>query len=285
MAKEEKEQERKIIVDEDWKQEAQKEKEILAAREEAEKEKEQKEDGPRGPLPEGNFAALVSMLTTQALFALGLLQIKGQEQKQPDLELAKYNIDMLETLEEKTRGNLTKEEEAVLANTLSELRMGYVKRARQSQTSLDRLKEQVHDLPRCRNFYKAVTRPNPRGINVIAEVKKASPSAGVIREDFDPVAIAQTYERCGADAISVLTDEGHFQGRLEYIDRIRRVVDLPVLRKDFIIDLWQIYESRAAGADAILLIAEALKPGELMDLMIAANELSLTVLLEVHRAD
>ncbi|MHC4677949.1 MAG: indole-3-glycerol phosphate synthase TrpC, partial [Planctomycetota bacterium] len=158
-------------------------------------------------------------------------------------------------------------------------------RARQSQTSLDRLKEQVHDLPRCRNFYKAVTRPNPRGINVIAEVKKASPSAGVIREDFDPVAIAQTYERCGADAISVLTDEGHFQGRLEYIDRIRRVVDLPVLRKDFIIDLWQIYESRAAGADAILLIAEALKPGELMDLMIAANELSLTVLLEVHRAD
>ncbi|MHC4682330.1 MAG: DUF1844 domain-containing protein [Planctomycetota bacterium] len=127
MAKEEKEQERKIIVDEDWKQEAQKEKEILAAREEAEKEKEQKEDGPRGPLPEGNFAALVSMLTTQALFALGLLQIKGQEQRQPDLELAKYNIDMLETLEEKTRGNLTKEEEAVLANTLSELRMGYVK--------------------------------------------------------------------------------------------------------------------------------------------------------------
>ncbi|UCC97722.1 MAG: indole-3-glycerol phosphate synthase TrpC [Phycisphaerales bacterium] len=158
-------------------------------------------------------------------------------------------------------------------------------RARQSQTSLDRLKEQVHDLSRCRNFYKAVTRPSRRGINVIAEVKKASPSAGVIREDFDPVAIAQTYERCGADAISVLTDESYFQGRLEYIDRIRQVVDLPVLRKDFIIDLWQVYESRAAGADAILLIAEALKPGELMDLMIAANELSLTVLLEVHRAD
>jgi indole-3-glycerol phosphate synthase len=158
-------------------------------------------------------------------------------------------------------------------------------RSRQSQKSLDRLKEQVRALPRCRNFYKAVTKPNPRGVNVIAEVKKASPSAGVIRQDFDPVAIAQTYQRCGADAISVLTDEGYFQGRLEYIDQIRQVVTLPILRKDFIIDLWQVYESRAAGADAILLIAEALKPGELMDLMIAAAELSLTVLLEVHRAD
>ncbi len=156
---------------------------------------------------------------------------------------------------------------------------------RQSQRSLEQLKEQVRLLGKCRNFYKAITRPNSRGINVIAEVKKASPSAGVIRKDFDPVAIAQTYEKCGADAISVLTDEKYFQGRLEYIDRIKGAVDLPVLRKDFIIDLWQVYESRAAGADAILLIAEALKPGELMDLMIAAAELTLTVLLEVHRAD
>ena len=157
--------------------------------------------------------------------------------------------------------------------------------SRQTQRSLDELKEQIRSVPKCRNFYKAVTRPNSRGINVIAEVKKASPSAGVIREDFDPVAIAQTYKKCGAEAISVLTDEKYFQGRLEYINQIRQVVDLPVLRKDFIIDLWQVYESRAAGADAILLIAEALKPGELMDLMIAAAELTLTVLLEVHRAD
>ena len=156
---------------------------------------------------------------------------------------------------------------------------------RKSQQGLDQLKEQVRALPKCRNFYKAVTRPNSRGINVIAEVKKASPSAGIIREDFDPVAIAQTYEKCGAGAISVLTDEKYFHGRLEYIDRIREAVDLPVLRKDFIIDLWQVYETRAAGADAILLIAEALKPGELMDLMIAAAELTLTVLLEVHHAD
>jgi len=157
--------------------------------------------------------------------------------------------------------------------------------SRRSQTSLEQLKEQARDLPKCRNFYKAVTKPNSRGINVIAEVKKASPSAGLIRDDFDPVSIALTYEKCGADAISVLTDEKYFQGRLEYIDQIREVVDLPVLRKDFIIDLWQVYESRVSGADAILLIADALKPGLLMDLMIAAAELTLTVLLEVHHAD
>jgi len=156
---------------------------------------------------------------------------------------------------------------------------------RKSQVGLEQLKEKVRSFPKCRNFYKAVTRVNSRGINVIAEVKKASPSAGLIREDFDPVAIARTYKKCGADAISVLTDEKYFQGRLEYIKQISEVVDLPIMRKDFIIDPWQVYESRAAGADAILLIAEALKPGELMDLMIIAAELTLTVLLEVHEAD
>ena len=122
------EEEKKIIVDEDWKQEAQREKEILAAKEKAEKEEEKEEEPQeRGPLPEGNLAALISMLATQALFALGLLQIKGQEERKPDLELAKYNIDMLSTLEDKTKGNLTDEEQKVLSNTLSELRMGYVK--------------------------------------------------------------------------------------------------------------------------------------------------------------
>jgi indole-3-glycerol phosphate synthase len=156
---------------------------------------------------------------------------------------------------------------------------------RQAQTSLDQLRGRIADKPKCRNFYKAVTKHHPRGINVIAEVKKASPSAGVIRADFDPVAIAQTYERCGADAISVLTDEKYFQGRLEYLERVKEAVSVPVLRKDFIIDIWQVYESRAAGADAILLIAEALRPGDLIDLMIAAAELGLTVLLEVHEAD
>ncbi len=126
-------------------------------------------------------------------------------------------------------------------------------------TSLDELKEQISLLPKCRNFYKAVTEPKSnRGINVIAEVKKASPSAGLIRKDFDPVIIAQIYKKCGANAISVLTDEKYFQGKLEYVKLVHDAVDLPVLRKDFIIDEWQIYEARAAGADAILLIADAL---------------------------
>ncbi len=156
---------------------------------------------------------------------------------------------------------------------------------RQAQTSLEQLRARIVEKPKCRNFYKAVTKHQPRGLNIIAEVKKASPSAGVIRTDFDPVAIARTYEQCGADAISVLTDEKYFQGRLEYLEQVKEAVSLPVLRKDFIIDIWQVYESRAAGADAILLIAEALRPGDLIDLMIAAAELGLTVLLEVHEAD
>jgi len=156
---------------------------------------------------------------------------------------------------------------------------------RKSQATLDELKEKVSSLPKCLNFYKAVTQDNQRGLNVIAEVKKASPSAGLIREDFDPIEIAKIYQKCGANAISVLTDEKYFQGKVEYINQVKKTIDLPVLRKDFIVDAWQIYEARAAGADAILLIAEALKPGELMDMMIVAAELTLTVLLEVHHAD
>ena len=123
---EEKKEEKKIIVDEDWKKEAQREKEVLAAQEEEEEKKKAEEDTHRGPLPQGNFAALISMLVTQAFFAMGLLQVKGGEKREPDLELAKYNIDMLETIEEKTKGNLTEEEKKVLENTLSQVRMAYV---------------------------------------------------------------------------------------------------------------------------------------------------------------
>ncbi len=126
MAEEEKKNGKKIIIDEDWKQQAKREKEILAAQEKAEKEKE-KDKSRRGPLPKGDFAALISMLVTQALFALGMLQVEGQDKKEPDLELAKYNIDMLETIEEKTKGNLTEDEKKVLENTLSQVRMAYVK--------------------------------------------------------------------------------------------------------------------------------------------------------------
>lgn len=157
--------------------------------------------------------------------------------------------------------------------------------ARKAGTSLEELRALTAGMPRCRNFHKAVTKPNPRGLNVIAEVKKASPSAGLIRPDFDAVAIAKEYHSCGADAISCLTDEKYFQGKLRYIQQIKDAVPLPVLRKDFIIDKWQVYESRAAGADAILLIGEALQPSELMDLLILATQLTLTVLIEVHELD
>lgn len=132
MAEEEKKDDKKIIIDEDWKQQAQREKEILAEQEKAEKEKAEKEKTPRdkprrGSLPKGDFAALISMLVTQALFALGVLQVEGQEEKEPDLELAKYSIDMLETIEKKTKGNLTEEEKKVLENTLGQVRIAYVK--------------------------------------------------------------------------------------------------------------------------------------------------------------
>jgi len=147
------------------------------------------------------------------------------------------------------------------------------------------LQARVGGMSRCRNFFRAVTKKNLRGLNVIAEVKKASPSAGVIREDFDPVQIAKIYESCGADAISVLTDEKYFQGRLEYLTLVKQAVSIPVMRKEFIIDKYQLYEARVAGADAILLIAEALNSADLMDLLILANQLTMTALIEVHSAD
>ena len=151
--------------------------------------------------------------------------------------------------------------------------------------SIESLIERTAGMDKCRNFYKAVTKKNPRGLNVISEVKKASPSAGLIRQDFDPVEIARTYQSCGADAISVLTDEKYFQGKLEFVTRIKNAVDVPVLRKDFFIDQYQIYQARAAGADAILLIAEALLPADLMDLLILASKLTMTAIIEVHNAD
>jgi indole-3-glycerol phosphate synthase len=158
---------------------------------------------------------------------------------------------------------------------------------RKQRTSVDQLTETIATLGRPRNFFQAVTKKpvKPRRVNLIAEVKKASPSAGVIRADFDPVRIAESYANAGADALSVLTDEKYFQGSLDYIHAIRDRVKLPVLRKDFIIDPWQVYESRAAGADAILLIAEALQTNELIDLQILATELNLTTLIEVHDMD
>lgn len=126
---EEQNAEKKIIIDEDWKKQAQQEKEILAAKEKEEKEKQtadEPSEGRSGPLPQGDLAGLINMLATQALFAMGVLRVKGQEEREPDLEMARYNIDMLQVLEDKTKGNLSAEEAAALKNTLSELRMGFV---------------------------------------------------------------------------------------------------------------------------------------------------------------
>lgn len=150
---------------------------------------------------------------------------------------------------------------------------------------LQELKDRASQAPRVRNFFTAMTKKPRRSINLIAEIKKASPSAGIICEDFDPQRIARKYASAGADAISVLTDETYFQGHLTYLQAVRDTVDLPILRKDFIIDPYQVYESRLGGADAILLIAAALVPGQLLDLMILATELHMTSLVEVHDAD
>ncbi len=154
-----------------------------------------------------------------------------------------------------------------------------------ASSDLEELKARAHEAPRARNFFAAVTKEPRRSVNLIAEVKKASPSAGIICPDFDPARIASRYSDAGADAISVLTDEKYFQGSLEHLRAVREVTQLPVLRKDFIIDPYQVYEARAAHADAILLIASALPPGLLLDLMILAAELRMTSLVEVHGAD
>ena len=160
-----------------------------------------------------------------------------------------------------------------------------------AETPLEVLQERIAELGRPRNFFQAVVNPRSKAdTSIIAEIKRKSPSAGWIREEyrddaFDPVRIAKRYHANGAAAISCLTDADFFGGRPEYIHAIRDAIPLPVLRKDFIVDPWQIWESRAIGADAILLIAEALTEAEIIDMMILARELQLTTLVEVHDMD
>jgi len=120
------------------------------------------------------------------------------------------------------------------------------------------------------------------GMHLIAEIKKSSPSSGLIRPDFDPVSIALAYARAGASALSILTEEKYFGGKLSYLDEVRRAVSLPVLRKDFIVDEYQVYESKAHGADAILLIASLLDRPALSRFARLASDCSLDVLLEIH---
>ncbi len=155
--------------------------------------------------------------------------------------------------------------------------------AARDRVSLESLKQQVADLPPTRDFLAAL-RASCRKPAVIAEIKKASPSKGVIREDFDPVAIARGYRDGGASCLSVLTDKRFFQGGFEVLVAVREAVELPLLCKDFILTPYQLFQARAAGADAALLIAAILTDQDLAYLLKVARGLGLAVLVEVHDA-
>ncbi len=145
--------------------------------------------------------------------------------------------------------------------------------------------EEISDLPDCLGFHKALKsgiERSPLGVSLIAEIKKASPSKGVIRADFDPDSIARAYEEGGASCLSILTDQDFFQGSLNYLKSVREFSSLPIIRKDFIIDPIQIFEARLSGADAILLIAACLQKDELAEFHEIADDIGLDTLIEVH---
>jgi indole-3-glycerol phosphate synthase len=152
--------------------------------------------------------------------------------------------------------------------------------AAKAECPLAELERQLDGASPVRHFADALATDNE--MRLIAEIKKASPSAGLIREDFDPVTIAQTYANHGASCLSVLTDERFFQGQLEFLTAVRDAVTLPVLRKDFLIDPYQIVEARVAGADCVLLIAECLTETELADLYARTIELGMDALIEIY---
>lgn len=145
---------------------------------------------------------------------------------------------------------------------------------------IEQLEEQLSSALPVRDFVAALRSADPIGL--IAEVKKASPSAGLIREDFDPVNIAFQYEAHGAACISVLTDEHYFQGQLGYLTQVREAVGIPVMRKEFILDPYQIVEARVAGADCVLLIAECLDDAQLLELHTKALDLGMSTLIELY---
>lgn len=167
-------------------------------------------------------------------------------------------------------------------NTLTKI-LNYKKsevEERKQKLSFDEIIERIVHSPATLDFESALKSEN--GIACIAEIKKASPSKGVITTDFVPTKIAREYKEGGANAISVLTDEKYFQGRADYIESAKIASFLPILRKDFIIDEYQIYESRLMGADAILLIVAALDDIQLSSFLATADDLSLSVLVECH---
>lgn len=171
---------------------------------------------------------------------------------------------------------------ADILNKIVQTKWQEIAQAKENQP-LETLQARCHDLPPTRGFADALAQSPP--IRLIAEVKKASPSAGLIREDFDPAMIAQAYQRGGASCLSVLTDQQYFQGDLSYLQLIRDSVSLPLLRKDFIVDPYQVYEARVAGADAILLIAECLDAANMKELHDLAVDLGMDVLIELHSPD
>ena len=148
-------------------------------------------------------------------------------------------------------------------------------------TPLNEIRQRAQQAQEPRDFMSAITRKKGRGLRLIAELKQASPSKGLIRADFQPEEIAQLFAT-RAEAMSVLTEEDYFEGSLDLIGRTKAVSPLPALRKDFIFDDYQVYEARAAGADAILLIAMALEDSQASELMGLADELSMDVLFEIH---
>ena len=172
---------------------------------------------------------------------------------------------------------------SILADILSHKRDELV--AARAARPLVELEAQAGAAAPTRSLAAALRRAPEEPIRAIAEIKRASPSAGPIRPGADPAAIAREYAAAGAAAISVLTDEAFFDGRLEFLAAVRAAVDLPLLRKDFIIDPYQVVEARAAGADAVLLIAAALELGQLGDLLAEAARHQLDALVEVHSPD
>jgi len=151
--------------------------------------------------------------------------------------------------------------------------------------NISKLEDIINKQPEVLDFKNALKKQSLNDIRIIAEVKKASPSKGIIREDFDPIKIARQYEANNAAAISILTESEFFMGNLDYLKEIKKAVNIPVLRKDFLFDPYQIYEARANGADAVLLIAAILEKPLLNELLSVVNKLSMSALVEVHTKD